>query len=115
MIFVPVAVPQSESELCVMMSLLDAEGLAYFVLNRGFGGLYPGMPLHLYNNRQIMVHATQAQEAFDLLSVFRQHSDDFETLHKLRWRDKLRVLAEALLGHWCFPVRRRVLDVDSPT
>lgn len=96
-----------------MLSLLEAHEIRYFVLNRGFGGLYPGMPIHLYNNRKIMVHAAQAQEAFELLEVFRGPLEHFETLHKLGWRDKLRVLAELLLGHWCFPVRRRRFDDET--
>ncbi|MBK9217012.1 MAG: hypothetical protein IPL70_00335 [Uliginosibacterium sp.] len=111
--FVSVAVPQTESELCVMVSLLEAHEIPYFVFNRGFGGLYPGMHMHLYNNQKIMVHAAQAREAFELLGVFRSPVENFEALHKLRWQDKLRVLVELFLGNWCFPSRRRTLNGDA--
>jgi len=69
--FLPVATPQTESELAVMVSLLDAHGIQHYVHNQGFGGLYPGMQMDLYNARRLMVPADHAAEALDLLAVFR--------------------------------------------
>jgi hypothetical protein len=68
--FLPVASPQNESELAVMLSLLEANGIRHFVQNQGFGGLYPGLPIGSYNARRIMVRADQAVHAAQLLSVF---------------------------------------------
>jgi len=68
--FVHVATPNTESEMAVMVCLLDAYGIGHFVHNRGFGGLYPGLPIGQYNLRRIMVAKHQAQEAIELLSVF---------------------------------------------
>jgi hypothetical protein len=59
--FMLVATPQTESELSVMVSALEANDIPHFVLNRGFGGLYPGMKLHLINGQRIMVPQDRAE------------------------------------------------------
>lgn len=105
--FVPVATPQTESELSVMVSALGANGIPHFVLNRGFGGLYPGMRLHLINDQRIMVPQDRAAEAKDLLGVFNHPPTDFEAEVKLSLKDRLRVVAELLIGGWCVPVKRK--------
>ena len=107
--FVHVATPQTESELAVMVSLLDAHDIPYFVHNRGFGGLYPGPQLHIYNARRIMVRADRAPEARDLLAVFAGPPADFETDRKLSLWDKLRVIGEAVLFSWFIPSKRAKL------
>lgn len=108
--FLPVATPQTESELAVMVSLLDANGIRHFVHNRGFGGLYPGMQIELYNVRRLMVPADQANDALELLSVFSQRSTASEAEQKLDWRDKVRVLAETIMFSWSFPLKRRKFE-----
>jgi hypothetical protein len=109
--FLPVAHPQTASELAVMISLLEAHEICYFVLNRGFGSLYPGMSMHLFNDQRIMVVAPQAHEAFVLLGILQTPAEDASAWQEpLGWGDKLRVAAELLLGHWCFPMRRRSFD-----
>lgn len=105
--YLPVALPQTESQLAVMVSLLEAWEIPYFVFNRGFGGLYPGMPMHLYNSQRIMVHRTRAREAWELLAPIQAPPEDFAAQCRLRWYDRLRVLAELLLGSWCLPSPRR--------
>ncbi|WP_341676193.1 DUF2007 domain-containing protein [Niveibacterium sp. SC-1] len=109
MTFVPVAVPQTESQLSVMVSLLEAHGIRHFVLNRGFGGLYPGMQIPLYNDQRVMVHEAQAADALELLESLLAPDGASGVQDALRLRDRLRVAAELLLGHWCFPTRRRTL------
>jgi len=111
--FVTVAVPQSESELSVMVSVLDANDIPHFVLNRGFGGLYPGMKVHLFNGQRVMVLTDRASDARDLLAVFLQPPTDFDADIKLAFGDRLRVIAELLLGGWCVPFKRRHLHADE--
>jgi len=111
--FVHVATPQTESELAVMVSLLDAHDIPYFVHNRGFGGLYPGPQLHIYNARRIMVQADRVSEARDLLSVFMGPPADFETERKLSVWDKLRVIGEAVVFAWFIPAKRAKLPKDG--
>lgn len=45
-----------------MVSALEANGIPHFVLNRGFGGLYPGMKVHLYNDQRIMIPQNRAAD-----------------------------------------------------
>lgn len=112
--FVPVASPQTESELSVMVSALEANGIPHFVLNRGFGGLYPGMKVHLYNDQRIMIPLNRVTEAKELLRVFEQPPADFEADVKLSLIDRLRVAAELLIGGWAVPTKRRRLhDADD--
>lgn len=111
--FIPVAIPQSESELAVMVSMLEANDIPHFVQNRGFGGLYPGMKMHLINVQRIMVPMDRASDATDLLAVFLQPPADYETDIKLGFRDKLRVVIELLLSGWSVPSKRRHLQEDE--
>lgn len=69
--FLPVAFPQSESELIVMVSMLEANGIQHFVNNQGFGSLYPGVLQVGAYARRIMVRADQAPQAIALLAAFK--------------------------------------------
>ncbi len=114
--FLPVATPQTESELAVMVSLLEAHGIQHYVHNQGFGGLYPGMQIELYNARRLMVPADQATDARELLSVFSIQSPTTATDEKMSVTDKLRVLFETCIFGWSFPRKRRKLETsDDPT
>lgn len=104
--FLPVATPQTESELAVMVSLLDAHGIRHYVHNQGFGGLYPGMQVELYNVRRLMVPAGHAAEALDLLAVFSRQSTASEADDRMTLADKLRVAIETFVFGWSFPSKR---------
>ena len=112
--FLPVAMPQTESELAVMVSLLEANGIQHYVHNRGFGGLYPGMQIWLYNDRRIMVPAEQALEARELLSIFLLQPAVSDIDEKMTVPDKMRILFETCVFGWSFPgKRRRMKNEDS--
>lgn len=104
--FLPVATPQTESELAVMVSLLDAHGIQHYVHNQGFGGLYPGMQMDLYNARRLMVPADHAAEALDLLAVFSRRSTAPDADDRMTPLDKLRVVIETFVFGWSFPSKR---------
>lgn len=106
---VPVFRPQDEAELALAIGALEAHGIPYFVHNNGFGGLYPGMQLSLYNVRTIMVPASALTRARDVLDQFlvsdpNSTSDD-ELLQdkKPTLLTRLRLLVELLAGGWCIP------------
>lgn len=107
--FINAATPRTESELAVMVALLDAHEILHFVQNRGFGGLYPGMQIPLYNVRKIMVPIAQASAASALLSVFALTPNEIED-QRLGLFDRLRVVIESLLGGWTFPVRWKPVE-----
>jgi hypothetical protein len=112
--FLPIASPQSESELAVMVSLLDAHDIHHFVQNRSFGGLYPGMQIGLFNARRLMVRADHAEQARELLAMFIHPSmdvaDEITTGKQMTLMDRLRVVAEIFIFGWCFPNRRRKIQ-----
>lgn len=111
--FVPVATPQTESEMAVMICLLDAYGVQNFVHNRGFGGLYPGLQIRLYNVRRLMVPIDQALDALELLSVFARQAPESDADDKLAISDKLRVFIETIVFGWSFPLKRMPIQGAS--
>jgi hypothetical protein len=110
--YVPVASPQTESELAVMLSMLEANGIRHFVHNQGFGGLYPGLQIGLYNDRRIMVRADQAPHASQLLSVF-DTAPSPAGEPRLTFADKARVLFETLVFGWSFPRARKRAEPEE--
>lgn len=105
--FFAIAVPRSESELSVMESMLLAHDIPHYVHNRGFGGLYPGMQVPLYNVRRVMVPVAYAEEAMNLFSVFRDCYTGSSTTDKLSLWDRARVMAEIIFGGWAVPFKYR--------
>ncbi|MES3023735.1 MAG: hypothetical protein V4857_19385 [Pseudomonadota bacterium] len=110
--FVPVATPETESEMATMVCLLDAYGIQNFVHNRGFGGLYPGLQIRLYNVRRVMVRIDQASDALELLSSFDQIGES-DADDKLALADKVRVIVETVFLGWSFPAKRVALQRSS--
>jgi len=109
MSLVPIAWPQSESELAVMLCLLEAEGVPAFVHNAGFGGLHPGPVMALYNARRVMVPAACRDQAVAALSVIMPPLPDGTT-----WREKCAIVAEMIVFGWFFPrYRSSVAEQDD--
>jgi hypothetical protein len=98
----PVFTPRNGADLAVVMCLLDAYGIPYFVHNLYFGGLYPIPVFELYNLRRIFVPSEAAAAARQLLDDL---VPGMETAsYDMSGSDKLRVLVEFfLLGGWFVP------------
>jgi hypothetical protein len=105
--FFHLAAPRSASELAVMESMLIANQIPFYVHNRGFGGLYPGMQVPLYNVQRVMVPVAYAEASIELFGVFREGHQESFVCAKLGVRDRLRGVAEVLLGGWAVPFRYR--------
>ncbi|MEW6543260.1 MAG: DUF2007 domain-containing protein [Nitrospirota bacterium] len=58
--------PRDEGELALIKSLLDGNGIQFFVQNEHFGSLYPGLPLP-FNRRVVMVHEADLDRAETLM------------------------------------------------
>lgn len=71
MALVRVFSPQSESELAVVTSMLEAHGIPVFVHGRHFGSLLPGMQINAYAAQGVMVPEEMAADAAELLAAFR--------------------------------------------
>ena len=92
--FVSVAEPQTESELSVMLSLLEANNIPAYVQNGGFGGLLPGPQIDIYNARRLMVPSECANQALDILSVLTKPAEESLLPAKTSLRDKFRMFLE---------------------
>ena len=57
--------PRDENELILLSSLLEGNGIDFFVQNEYFGGLYPGLNIFPFNERVILV----ADADFDRASL----------------------------------------------
>jgi len=106
---VPVFQPQNETELALASGALQAHEIPFFVHNGGFGGLYPGMQVGLYNVRTIMVPAGVYEQARDILNQFlvvdaNVVDEGVETEPpKRKLMERFRLFVEILLGGWCVP------------
>ena len=99
---VAVAEPQSESELAVMLSLLEADNLPAFVHGGGIGGLLPGPQIGSYNTRRIMVPGSCEEKARAALAVLSK-PDSESALQTTSWRDRLRMFLECFFLGWFIP------------
>lgn len=105
MALVRVLSPQSESEIAVVTSLLEAHDIPVFIHGRHLGSLLPGLQIGNYNTQSIMVPEERAADALELLTEFRRNDSNTNT-PPLRWRDRLRVVLEGILFGWLVPGRR---------
>jgi hypothetical protein len=96
-----VCIPERPWELALVMSLFDAHGVPHFVHNFGFGGLYPGPQVDLYNLRKIYVPDEMAPFARQLLEDFFPGLG--VTPCAMSMPDKVRVVLEFGLMAWFIP------------
>lgn len=106
---VKVAFPESPSDLAMAISLLDANDIPYFVHNAGFGGLYPGVQIELYNCMTIMVPAPAAEKAIDVLSVL-SRPDGAPKKTEYTLASKIRMVFEMLFIGWFIPDKKDAMD-----
>jgi len=100
--------PRNEAELTVLKSLLDAEGIAYFVHNDHFGSLEPGPSIYLYNAKTILVEESDVDEARAVIAqVVEAQDSEAGSAHRYSWFDKLRMFLEVLLFGWMIPGTRK--------
>ena len=59
--------PSDESELIFIRSLLEAEGIPYYVQNEHFGSMYSGAYLRNFNEKTIMVPEEFWDEAKEMI------------------------------------------------
>jgi hypothetical protein len=100
--------PNNDSELVLIKSILDGEGIQYFVHNDHFGTLKVGPRIELFNAKTIMVaetHFEKAKEIIDdLLKNIQEPSENTKSKYSIR--DKIRMVIEAILFTWFVPGNR---------
>ena len=97
----PVYRPESAIELAIAESLLEAHEIPYFVHNRGFAGLYPGIQLHLLNARTILVPSEASDMAKDVLAQFLADTSSVRQNRERSVWHILRLIFESLCMGWC--------------
>ena len=78
MALVRVLSPQSESEVAVVTSLLEAHDIPVFIHGRHFGSLLPGLQIGSYNTQSIMVPEECVTDAMELLTEFKRNESSSE-------------------------------------
>ena len=62
--------PRDETELMMLTSLLECNGIIFYVQNEFFGGLYPGLNIFPFSERVILVAESDFDRASLLASDF---------------------------------------------
>jgi hypothetical protein len=87
----------------MVLCLLEAHEIPTFVQSRGFGGLYPGPQMGIYNGRRVMVPSVCAENARDALSVLAKPGEQPTTSRSSSSSGKLRMMLEFFLFFWFVP------------
>lgn len=97
---------RSEAELIVVRSVLDAEGIPYFVRNETFGSIVVGPRIDKYNTKSIVVSDESADRALELVAQFDAAGAPESCVPASR-RDRLRMILETVLFSWIVPGRSK--------
>ena len=102
---IKIATPMNEAELLTLRSLLEAEGIQYFVHNDNFGSMLVGPLISLYNSKAIMVPDQFAGRAREIVAELRRHETD--TVESTTgFLDRVRMVFEAAVFAWFVPGHR---------
>jgi hypothetical protein len=97
---------KNESELAVLRSVLDAEGIPCFVHNEMFGSILIGPQIDNYNAKSILVPDELEERARDIVAQFEtEHPSDDSA--PITLRDRLRMVLEVGLFSWFIPGRSK--------
>ncbi len=107
--------PQNDSELAIIRSIFDGEGLNYYIRNEHFGSLKVGPKIDLLNAKMIQVYEEQFELASELISIFLENSQkDITNDSRYSLPDKIRMIIETLIFGWFMPGRfRKSCDLDE--
>lgn len=106
--------PSDETELALIISILEGDRIPFFIHNDHFGSLRVGPPIDLFNKKTIMVNKEYEERARELLSdFFKETKEEKEYKTEYSFFDKLRVIAEFLLFAWFVPGKRRKTVIEE--
>jgi hypothetical protein len=100
--------PNNDSELALIKSILDGEGIPYFVHNDHFGTLKVGPKIELFNAKTIIVAYKDYEVSKEIVDDFLKNTQEVlaKTKSKYSIRDKIRMVIEAILFTWFIPGNR---------
>ena len=101
--------PENEVQFALAKSLLEAEGIPFFVHNDHFGSLYVGIQIEFLNRKTIMVDEAYEARAKEVIADFLRQDIAEPAPKKTTYSalDKLRMIAEGLVFGWVVPGKRR--------
>ena len=107
--FIDLYSPQNEIELSLIKSILDSEGISYFIRNDNFGSLEVGPHIGLFNAKMIKVQDDHYERATELLSDYldKTREEVEEPCKKYSMFDKIRMVIEFLIFGWVMPGKIR--------
>ena len=101
--------PNDEVELALIKSILESNGVSFFVHNDHYGSLINGPRIGLLNAKTVFVSEDSAEKAQNIISEYLKNSQDHkEGEYKSNYSitDKIRVIFEALIFGWFMPGKR---------
>ncbi len=99
--------PSNEGELALIKSILDAEGINYFVKNDNFGSMEVGPRIELFNNKTVTVQSDQCERASELIKDYLAQTAVAVEDEKYSLFDKIRMFVELLLFGWMMPGKKK--------
>ncbi|MEZ0288305.1 MAG: hypothetical protein ACAH05_04995 [Methylophilus sp.] len=104
---IPIYTPQTESEVAVISSMLDAYEIPYFIRGGAFSKLYPGMQIKDYNTQTFMVPVEFQDFARELLNDFINPKPQEKMIESRSSITRIfRVVMEVILIGWVFTGKR---------
>ena len=90
--------PVDEIEQMILISVLEASNVPYFIVGRNFGSLYPGIQIPWYNERSIRVPSEYVEEAQEIIDQVRETY--VSSSENLTIWSKLRMFLEVFVFGW---------------
>jgi hypothetical protein len=107
--------PLTLLELAFAQSVLEANGIPYFVHNAGYASLYPGIQIDLLNVPTIMVPPSAVESAREVLAAYLGDRDGLRPAPETSWWHIARMLIEGFFCAWFIPrVGGREGSADEP-
>jgi hypothetical protein len=107
---VRVASPETESQVALIVSALNAAGIPHFIQGGGLGAVMPGLQINALNSRSVMVPAEDAADAVELLREL-----DLMQAPSVPapLSSKLRMVLEVFFLGWMVPGSKRRSDTSA--
>jgi hypothetical protein len=101
--------PKNETELALIKSILESEGIDYYVRNDHFGSMKVGPRIELFNAKTFLVSKNDDARARELISDFLITTAEQTEKDRPGYSlfDKVRMIFEVMLFHWIMPGKRR--------
>ena len=88
--------PNNDSELALIKSILDGEGIQYFVHNDHFGTLKVGPRIDLFNAKTIMVEEKHYEVSKEIIDDFLKNIQEASESTRPKYLNKVKLIPSQL-------------------